>query len=517
MYMPTIKELIKVVALYLRKSRDENQEDALVKHRGRLQRLCKERGWIIKDVYEEIITGAKLEKRTEMQKLLESLHLYDAVVVIDLDRLGRGNMKEWGEVLEAFKVNNTLVAIPGAIYNPNDPNDEFVMNIGGTVAHHEYRKITSRFYEGKVEGARLGKWTNGKPPYGYKYVKVIRNINGKDIVEGQVEIHPEQAPIYRMIIDMFIQDQKTTQQITEFLNIHGYKSPGGGLWYNNAVHRVLIDEFHLGKTIFGKTKGRWDKSTQSGVEKKPRSEWIVGPEGSHPPLKTQDEHDSILLILARNRRRPVAARKGTYPLSGLLYCKKCGHRMRFYQRKTTSGESVVYAKCDYYGPFGKTCEQPGSKLTDEFYENILLEIKNSFLNPAHLAKVNEQESIWKRKIEEISLLEREIIQKKKSKEKAEKLYLDGIEDVNFYKRYKKKFDAEIAEMTSRLRALTAEVDNITLVTSEELNEQAQKFLKDWSKATTNQERNALFSSIISKIWYNRDSETGEIELEIEYL
>lgn len=56
MYMPTIKELIKVVALYLRKSRDENQEDALIKHRRRLLRLCEERGWVVKDVYEEIIS-----------------------------------------------------------------------------------------------------------------------------------------------------------------------------------------------------------------------------------------------------------------------------------------------------------------------------------------------------------------------------------------------------------------------------------------------------------------------------
>jgi len=510
------KESIKVVALYLRKSRDENQEDALIKHRRRLLRICEEKGWIIKDIYEEIITGAKLEKRIEMQKLLSNLHLYDAVVVVDLDRLGRGNMKEWGEVLEALKANNTLVGIPGAIYNPNDPNDEFIMNIGGTVAHHEYRKITNRFYEGKVEGARLGKWTNGKPPYGYKYEKVIRNINGKDIVEGQVVIHPDQAPIYRLIIDMYIQESKSTQQITEFLNTMGYKSPGGGLWHNNAVHRVLIDEFHLGRNIYGKTKGRWDKSTQSGVELKPRSEWIIGPEGSHPPLKTQDEHDTILLIISRRRKRPVAARKGTYPLSGLLYCKKCKHRMRFNTKKTASGEFAVYTKCDYHGPFGKTCNQRGSKLTDDFYGNILSEIEKFFLNPERLIKANQQEYIWQRKKEEISLLQSEITQKNKAKEKAEKLYLDGIEDIEFYKRYKKKYDAEITEMTSRLRALTAEFKNIDFMTGEKLNEQVQVFLREWPKATTNQEKNKLFSSIIDKIWYDRDT-TGNIELEIEYL
>lgn len=511
----SLREKIKNVALYLRKSRDENQDDALVKHRQKLLRLCKDRHWVVKDIYAEIITGAKLDVRTEMLRLISNLHLYDAVVVVDLDRLGRNNIKEWGIVTEAFKKASVLIVTPGAIYDLNNTNDEFVMNISGVVNHHEYQRILTRFYDGKIEGAVMGRWTNGKPPFGYKYVKKIYHSNGKDIVVGEIEPHPEQVEVYRLIIDLFLQDQKSTQQITEILNKRGYPSPGGGLWHNNTVHRILTGEVHLGKVFFGKTKGRWDKTTQSGGEAKPRSEWVIG-KGQHLPLKTQNEHDEILLTLERNRRRPVAARKGTYPLSGLLYCKRCGHRMRFYTKRRKH-DTVVYTKCDYYGPFGKECDQKGTQLTDDVYNHIVEQIKNEYVTPERLASNAEQKSIYDQKKKEIQSLNRELKFKANAKQRAEKLYIEGIEDISFYKKYKARYDNEIEEISSRVRALTKEIEHLSITGPEELEEQITEFLEKWGAATTNQEKNELFATIINKAWYDKNNEADEVIIEIEYL
>ncbi|NLO33527.1 MAG: recombinase family protein [Candidatus Hydrogenedentes bacterium] len=510
------KENIKCVCLYLRKSRDENQEDALQKHRQRLVRLCWEREWEVKEIYEEIVTGAKLDKREEMLKLLDNLHLVDAVVVVDLDRLGRNDIAEWGMVVGAFKKAAALIVTPSAIYDPRDPTDELLMNITGAVNHHEYRKIVSRFHEGKIEGTIMGRWTNGKPPYGYKYLKKVYDNNGKDVVVGEVVPHPEQSIIYRMIIDLYLRVGKSTQQITELLNSQGVSSPGGKLWHNNAIHRLLVEEFHLGKSIFGKTKGRWDKTTQSGLEIKPRSEWIVSKEQSHPALKTQEEHDQILLTLKRNRRKPVAARKGVYPLSGLLYCHQCGYRMRFYTKDRKSGKAV-FTKCDYYGPFGKRCSQRGAEIKDEIYAQIVSKIRDEFITPERLAGNTEQEAIYKQKIEEIKVLEKELEKKAGAKARAKMLFLEGIENIEFYKKYKEKYDNETNEISSRIRALNLETASFQAISPEEMKEQINEFIADWGNATTNQEKNALFSAIINKAWYDRDRETGEIIIYLEYL
>ena len=85
---------ISKVAIYLRKSRDENSdaEDVLWKHRTRLVEYAQQNGWQY-DIYEEkIITGETLSDRPVIQKLLQEIekYKYDAVLVIHPDRLSRG-------------------------------------------------------------------------------------------------------------------------------------------------------------------------------------------------------------------------------------------------------------------------------------------------------------------------------------------------------------------------------------------------------------------------------------------
>lgn len=197
------KQNIKRVALYLRKSRDENQEDALIKHRARLTRLCKKRDYQIIEVFEEIQSGKTLRKRPEMLRLLESIRTQniEGIVVVEIDRLGRTDLEDWGYVLKIFQAAKTFLITPETIYDPTDSNETFMLNIGSSLAHLELAKFSKRVKEGKVEGTILGKWTNGKPPYPYLYKKTIRNISGKDITEGNVVVDENKAKIYRMIIE----------------------------------------------------------------------------------------------------------------------------------------------------------------------------------------------------------------------------------------------------------------------------------------------------------------------------
>lgn len=95
---------IKHVAVYLRKSRDDGKfEDVLSKHRDTLLTLVENRNWTYR-LYEKVASGEKIESRKEMQKFLRHVEfqLYYGVVVMDIDRLGRGENKDWALIKDPF-------------------------------------------------------------------------------------------------------------------------------------------------------------------------------------------------------------------------------------------------------------------------------------------------------------------------------------------------------------------------------------------------------------------------------
>ena len=81
--------------MYLRKSRAEEHrslEETLSKHRAALTAFARRQGLTITDVYEEVVSGESLFARPQMLRLLEAAGAgrYDAVLCMDMQRLGRG-------------------------------------------------------------------------------------------------------------------------------------------------------------------------------------------------------------------------------------------------------------------------------------------------------------------------------------------------------------------------------------------------------------------------------------------
>lgn len=108
---------IKFVAIYLRKSRGDLEKD-LEKHKLVLIDICKKNGWKYV-LYEEVESGESISMRPVMQRLLNDIinEVYDAVLVIDIDRLGRGDMGDQDTIKKAFAKSDTLVITENEIYN----------------------------------------------------------------------------------------------------------------------------------------------------------------------------------------------------------------------------------------------------------------------------------------------------------------------------------------------------------------------------------------------------------------
>ena len=117
-------------AIYLRKSRKDAEAEAhgegetLARHKRVLLDYAKKNGLHITKIYEEIVSGESIAARPQMQRLLADVEqcFYNGVLVIEVERLARGDTIDQGIVAQAFKLSDTKIITPIKTY---DPNNEF--------------------------------------------------------------------------------------------------------------------------------------------------------------------------------------------------------------------------------------------------------------------------------------------------------------------------------------------------------------------------------------------------------
>ena len=103
--------------IYLRKSRAdrelENQGhgDTLKRNRDTLIELAKKKHLVIEEIYEEVVSGDSISARPQMQRLLNDVSegKWQGVLVMEIERLARGDTSDQGIVTNTFTYSNTLI------------------------------------------------------------------------------------------------------------------------------------------------------------------------------------------------------------------------------------------------------------------------------------------------------------------------------------------------------------------------------------------------------------------------
>lgn len=504
--------IIKYVAEYLRKSRGESLED-LIKHKTILEELCARRGWVY-IAYEEIETGESLYARPVMQQLLKDIDsgMFDAVVCVDIDRLGRGTLGEWDEIKRIFQRSQTYIVTPNSLYNLADDNDEFAIDLQTVFARREYKKITQRLSQGKKIGAKLGAWTNGTPPFPYEYQEWTdpethrRYFNEKGLV-----VNKQKLKIYRFIVDAYIKDRKSTNEIAWELNKKGILTPKGNRWHNNTIRRMLLDETHLGKIIYNKTKGdgHKNKPNKPKWERIPRDQWIVV-ENRHEAVKTQDEHDKILITLNFNSNSAFKRSEYVTPLKGLVKCGICGYGMCFTRRN----REFLVKKCWYHDHEGHKCPNSGGKMQYiiDAIEDQLNEYEKQIQSELDGCE-DQSTDIIQQQIKNISL---QLKKKDMALQRARTAYDEGVDTLDEYRSAKDRINKEIESLEQQLNIQNLRLQKMESVTNhEKLHYISEYREKMKSNELTYKELNDLYKSIISHITWTRKDD--DIDIKVNFL
>ena len=168
--------------IYLRKSRadreaeDRGEMETLARHEKLLLDLAKRQNLHIGAIYKEVVSGETISARPVMQQLLSEVErgLWDGVLVVEVERLARGDTIDQGVVSRAFQYSGTRIITPTKTYDPNNEFDEEYFEFGLFMSRREYKTIKRRLNAGRLASVKEGKYVGNKPPYGYRRVKLSK-------------------------------------------------------------------------------------------------------------------------------------------------------------------------------------------------------------------------------------------------------------------------------------------------------------------------------------------------------
>lgn len=335
--------------LYLRKSRTDDPlltvEEVLARHEAILDEWCEKNlgGRVCEEnKFREIVSGETIADRPEVQKLLKKIESpkYKGVIIVEVQRLSRGDLEDAGRLIKLLRYTNTLVITPHKPYDLSDEYDrdafERELKRGNEFLEYQ-KKIMNR---GKLSSVSTGWYIGSKPPYGYDKVWVME---GKRKCPT-LSIKEEEATIVRMIFDMYATRGLGTNTIAHELDRLHITPPKGEHWSPSSIKDILENVHYIGKI-----KWNWRMTTpvvedSEVIKKRPRQNEYPTFDGKHEAIVSEELFQAAQERRGKNPRNKIST-KIRNPFSSLLYCQ-CGRAMIMKSYKANGKEYLSLACID---------------------------------------------------------------------------------------------------------------------------------------------------------------------------
>ena len=351
MYSTNIIErynLYKKIIIYLRKSREEivngygSVEITLERHEEILQT------WAVQNlgakipeenIYREVGSGETISERpvmVEIMKMFKSNEIA-AVLIVEPQRLSRGELKDCGELIETLEHTDTKVLTPQKIYDLTDKYDKKMFR-DELLRGNEYLEYTKEILaRGRHLSVSQGKFVGSKPPFGFDKEKLTDTKGFKLVPNGD-------ANIVKLIFSMFIEGN-TPFQIATHLRAIEANSRGVVDWEHGAVKDILTNPVYYGYQT-------WEnrKTTKMFIDGKIKTVRVKNPEvklykGLHDPIISEEDYFKVQdIIKNRSTPRTNSNYETQNPLAGVVRCGVCGRSM---VRQVHSGQYITKRKYDF--------------------------------------------------------------------------------------------------------------------------------------------------------------------------
>lgn len=500
------------VAVYLRKSRADVEAEAhgegetLSRHRRALLALARKHEYTIDDVYEEIVSGERIVDRPEMQKLLHTVQeeKYSAVLCMDIDRLGRGNMIDQGLIQDTFKSSGTLIITPRKVYNLQDEMDEEWSEFEAFMARRELKLINRRLQRGRKQSAGEGKSISKKPPYGY-------------LRDDKLQLHPDPktAPVVKLIFDMAARGIGASSVCNRLMDLRVPSPSGRDTWERSTIYDILKNPVYQGHIVWGRQKYVKSSGRKSGYTRirTGQQTWTIR-ENAHEALVDKNLLEKYLTHVQR-RPRVKTSTDLSNPLAGLVICAECGRSMRRQPRPDRPYDALHCGtpKCRTKGARFEIVEQRIIMALHQMLAGLDI-VPGMYGQPKGVRRAEFE--LAERSVEQLNDALKQL---RLQRGNLHDLLEQGVYDVStFLDRHKVISEKEEA-LDRGLSAATGEMNRIAL-DNRDRDETAQRrfhVLDSYTSSQSAKLKNNLLKQIIDRIVYARPhewSERDKFDLEI---
>lgn len=279
--------------------------------------------------YKEVGSSETIDDRPEMLRLLKTVEspAIKGVMVVDVQRLSRGDLEDAGRLIKILRYSNTYVITPHKIYDLRDEydRDAFERELKRGNEYLEYFKKIQR--RGKLASVKEGNYVGSIAPYGFIRVPIK---DGNKITCWTLEEKKDEADIVRLIFKWYCEDDIGVTAICRRLESMNIKTKNGhSVWKPSIIFGILENVHYTGRVRWNWRKTERIVEDQEVKKVRPKAkidEYLIF-NGKHDGIVSDELFNKAKEIKGkRHRTKTNTSLKN--PFSGIIYCE-CGAKIGY--------------------------------------------------------------------------------------------------------------------------------------------------------------------------------------------
>lgn len=452
---------------------DKKNKESPEIHEARARSFAHSKGWNVVRVYVlPGVSGKTTLNQAETQRMLKDIQMgvIEGIIFSKLARLAR-NTEELLFYSKYFQEHNaSLISLSESIDTSTSSGRLFYTMISA-MGQWERENNLERMYASIETRRAMGKFTGGNVSHGFA------------IKDARVIINEEEAPVRRLMYDLFLEHQRMST-VARKLNEKGYRTRKNKAWSDTTIRRILQNPDAKGMRKFN-YKAPVTKDNPSGL--KPQSEWEYL---ECPQLVSEEKWESVNAIIREQGKGSIFKQplnKRIHLFTNIIKCEK-GHKMS------------IKSKSNRY-----TCRECKYGIRKEDLEDIFLTRLKQFLKSNdELSEYNKSNAIEiKLKEDEIEFAENKLNKALKRLDKLVELNLQGeIPTVGFKKHYEPVF-LLTEQLRQNVKDLELDLEALENAKSSfnEIASKSLEFYSNWENLDRAEKR-SIIESTTSEIVFN---------------